>query len=48
MEQVDPVVWEITGLRADAIQPLMTTVPQKVNEIVDVVLSPRISAQQHS
>ena len=46
MEQVDPVVWEITGLKPEAIESLMESVPQKVNEIVDVVLAPRIGAQQ--
>jgi HD-like signal output (HDOD) protein len=46
MEQVDPVIWEITGLQPDVVQSVLETIPQKVNEIVDVVLSPRISAQQ--
>ncbi len=46
MELIDPVVWEITGLQPDAIVSVLETVPQKVNEIVDVVLSPRISVQQ--
>jgi HD-like signal output (HDOD) protein len=46
MEQVDPVVWEITSLKPDEIEAVTEAVPQKVNDIVDVVLSPRISAQQ--
>ncbi len=27
MEQIDPVVWEITGLKPEAIEPVMETVP---------------------
>ncbi len=45
LEQVDPVVWEITGLNPDALEAVMENIPSKVNEIVDVVLSPRITTQ---
>lgn len=46
MEQIDPVVWEITSLRPEIIGQALETIPQKVNEIVDVVLSPRLNVQQ--
>ncbi len=46
LDQIDPVVWEITALRPETIEQALESVPQKVNEIVDVVLSPRIGAQQ--
>lgn len=46
MVLVDPVVWEITGLKPEVLEEALETVPQKVNEIVDVVLSPRIRAKQ--
>ncbi len=46
LKLIDPVVWEITGLKPDMIGPILEGVPQKVNEIVDVVLAPRISTRQ--
>ncbi len=47
MDLIDPVVWEITALRQETIEQALDTIPQKVNEIVDVVLSPRIGAKQN-
>lgn len=46
-EQIDPMAWEITGLSPDSIPGVMETVPQKVNEIIDVVLSPKLSARRN-
>lgn len=46
MALVEPVVWEITGLQPESTEQILETVPQLVNEIVDVVLSPRISVSQ--
>ena len=46
LDQIDPVVWEITALRPETIGQALESVPQKVNEIVDVVLSPRVGAKQ--
>lgn len=45
-EQIDPIVWEITGLEPEAIGTLLETVEQKANEIIDVVLSPKLSIRQ--
>ncbi len=47
LDLIDPVVWEITGLKPDEIEPVLENVPQKVNEIVDVVLAPRITTRQN-
>ena len=44
--RIDPVVWEITALQPESIEQLLEPIPQRVNEIVDVVLSPRISRRQ--
>lgn len=46
LEQVDPVAWELTGLKREAIETALETVQQKVNEIIDVVLSPKVSIRQ--
>lgn len=48
MERVDPFAWVITGFEQQAIAGILEQVPAKVNEIVDVVLSPKLtSARQH-
>ena len=47
LEQVEPVAWELTGLQRETIETVMETALQKVNEIIDVVLSPKLSARQH-
>jgi HD-like signal output (HDOD) protein len=47
MDQVEPVVWELTSLQPEVIEQTLESIPQKVNEIVDVVLSPRIGAKQN-
>ena len=44
LELVEPVAWEITTLRPETIEEVIAEVPRKVNEVVDVVLSPRVSA----
>jgi glycerol-3-phosphate responsive antiterminator len=46
MEQVEPVVWDLTSLQPEAIEKILENIPQKIHEIVDVVLSPRISTKQ--
>lgn len=46
IELIDPVVWEITALQPETLGQALETVPQKVNEIVDVVLSPRLGVPQ--
>jgi HD-like signal output (HDOD) protein len=46
IELIDPVVWEITTLQPETLGQALETVPQKVNEIVDVVLSPRLGVPQ--
>jgi HD-like signal output (HDOD) protein len=46
LDLIDPVVWEVTSLKPETVQEVIEKVPQKINEIVDVVLSPRISTQQ--
>jgi HD-like signal output (HDOD) protein len=46
IERIDPVVWEITALQPESIEEALERIPQRVNEIVDVVLSPRISHRQ--
>jgi HD-like signal output (HDOD) protein len=48
IERVDPFAWVITGLKQDSIAAILDQVPAKVNEIIDVVLSPKLSsARQH-
>ncbi|MEJ2589838.1 MAG: HDOD domain-containing protein [Candidatus Thiodiazotropha sp.] len=47
LEQVEPVAWELTGLQRETIGTVMETAQQKVNEIIDVVLSPKLRARQH-
>jgi putative nucleotidyltransferase with HDIG domain len=46
LQQVDPVVWKVTSLKPELLVEILETIPEKVNEIVDVVLSPRIIARQ--
>jgi HD-like signal output (HDOD) protein len=45
-EQIDPIAWEITGLEPEAIGMALDTVEQKVNEIIDVVLSSKLSVRR--
>jgi len=45
-EQIEPVAWEVTALEPEAIAMALETVEQKVNEIIDVVLSPKLSVRQ--
>lgn len=46
-EQIDPFSWEISGLKPEAVEEILESVPQKVNEIIDVVLSPKLSTKQN-
>lgn len=46
-EQIDPIAWEITGLKREVIESILEGVPQKVNEIIDVVLSPKLGVKQN-
>jgi len=47
-DRVDPFAWVITGLKPEQIEPILEPVSRKVNEIMDVVLSPRLGgARQH-
>jgi HD-like signal output (HDOD) protein len=46
-EDIQPAAWEITGLRPESIGPVLEEVPHKVNEIMDVVLSPRLSVKKN-
>jgi HD-like signal output (HDOD) protein len=47
LDMIEPVVWELTSLQPEVIEQILESTPQKVNEVVGVVLSPRISAKQN-
>jgi HD-like signal output (HDOD) protein len=47
LEQIDPVAWELTELKRETIGTVLETVQQKVNEIIDVVLSPKLNVRQN-
>ncbi|MCG7927851.1 MAG: HDOD domain-containing protein [Candidatus Thiodiazotropha taylori] len=44
-EQLDEGVWQITGLQPQAIDSYLEAVPDKVLEIMDVVLAPKVKAR---
>jgi HD-like signal output (HDOD) protein len=44
-EQIDEVVWQITGLQRQALADYLEEVPNKVLEIMDVVLAPKLRAR---
>ncbi|MGD8909473.1 MAG: HDOD domain-containing protein, partial [Chromatiales bacterium] len=46
MDQIEPPVWELTSLQPEMIEQTLEDIPQKVKEIIDVVLSPRISTKR--
>ncbi len=46
-DDIQSVAWDITGLNSDSIAPSLEEVPHKVNEIMDVVLSPRLSVKKN-
>lgn len=48
IERVDPFAWVITGLKQEGIAEILDQVPSKVNEIIDVVLSPKLSSVRHN
>lgn len=45
-EQLDPGVWQTTGLQMQEMESYLELVPKKVLEIMDVVLAPKLSASQ--
>ncbi|MCU7861542.1 MAG: HDOD domain-containing protein [Candidatus Thiodiazotropha sp. (ex Lucinoma kastoroae)] len=45
-ELIDTGIWQITGLQVDEIEPLLEEIPQKVSEIMDVVLAPKLRPQK--
>ncbi|MCU7891278.1 MAG: HDOD domain-containing protein [Candidatus Thiodiazotropha sp. (ex Ustalcina ferruginea)] len=45
-ELIDTGIWQITGLQVDDIEPLLEEIPQKVSEIMDVVLAPKLRPQK--
>jgi HD-like signal output (HDOD) protein len=47
-ERVDPFAWVITGLKPEQIEAILEPVPQKVNEIIDVVLSPKLGGARQN
>jgi putative nucleotidyltransferase with HDIG domain len=46
-DDIQSAAWEITGLSSESIGPILEEVPHKVNEIMDVVLSPRLSVKKN-
>lgn len=47
-ERVDPFAWVITGLKPEQIEAILEPVPHKVNEIMDVVLSPKLGGARQN
>ncbi|MES9970515.1 MAG: HDOD domain-containing protein [Candidatus Thiodiazotropha sp.] len=46
VELVDPIVWKLTGLEPEHLESVMQQTPQKVLEIMDVVLGPKVRPLQ--
>ncbi|RLJ17790.1 phosphohydrolase [bacterium endosymbiont of Escarpia laminata] len=46
LDQVPPEVWQITGLDRESVTSVMEEVPARVAEVLNVVLSPNMPAEQ--
>jgi putative nucleotidyltransferase with HDIG domain len=47
LEQIEPFVWDTTGIAKDQVDRMLENVPDKVLEIMDVVLSPKVRTRQN-